>query len=92
MISPRPIQRSALLGIHECCADDGANEGGAGSERPIGIEPTSSAWKAEVIAIIRRSRVNRDTNIRGTLSMNPPTILGYQPGGCAYSLERASRD
>ena len=24
-------------------------------ERPIGIEPTSSAWKAEVIAVIRQA-------------------------------------
>ena len=32
-----------------------------GAKRPTGIEPASSAWKAEVIAIIPQSHYVRDT-------------------------------
>ena len=34
-----------------------------GAKRPTGIEPASSAWKAEVIAIIPQSHYVRDTRL-----------------------------
>jgi hypothetical protein len=56
-IAFHPHYRSALIRFDSHSGHKKrSSKTGSDLERSMGIEPTSSAWKAEVIAIIRRSR------------------------------------
>ena len=46
-------------------------------ERLMGVEPTSSAWKADVLAVVRQPRNNSTyyTHLRGCLSSPPGRVF-----------------
>ena len=64
------------------------NRNGLGVERLMGVEPTSSAWKADVLAVVRQPRNNSTyyTHSRGHLSSPAVDFPGRFYGAVTYLL------